>query len=312
VLAESSTDVIVRLDSDFRRRYVSPACHDLLGYDPAELVGGHPRETVHPDDWPALQAELTCIGKGEQSLGLTYRCRHKNGSYIWPELRGRNLGGSGFVVVLRDITLRKHAEQQLAEANRTLEMLALQDALTGLANRRAFDDALLREFRRTVREATPLALVLIDADHFKNYNDIYGHPAGDAALCAIANAVRRSLRRSGDFAARCGGEEIVVLLPSTDQGGAKALAERIRQQVRSLDLEHVGSPHGIVTVRAGAAAIHPATYRGGRPAELLDVADHALYAGKASGRDQVRSLSVGPQLVPAATLEGPRPPVWPN
>ena len=309
LLAESCTDVIVHLDADFRRRYVSPACRDLLGYEPAELLGRHPRETVHPDDWPALQAALTCLGKGEQSPGLTYRSRNKNGRYIWLELRGRNLAGDdGYVVVLRDVTLRKHAEEQLAKANRILEMLALQDSLTGLANRRAFDEALLREFRRTVREGASLALLLIDADHFKDYNDIYGHPAGDAALCAIANAVRRSLQRSGDFAARYGGEEIVVLLPSTDHGGAKALAERIRQQVRSLDLEHVGSPHRIVTVSAGAAAIHPPIGGHSRPADLLDAADHALYAAKAYGRDQVRSRLVGPQWVSAATLEDTHPP----
>lgn len=307
-LAESCTDVIVRLDPDFRRRYVSPACRDLLGYEPAELLGGHPRETVHPNDWPALQAGLTCLRKGEQSPGLTYRCRDKNGRYIWLELRGRSLaGGEGYVVVLRDITLRKQAEDQLAKANRILEVLALQDSLTGLANRRAFDDALLREFRRTARERAPLALVLIDADHFKGYNDLYGHPAGDAALCAIANAVRRSLQRPGDFAARYGGEELVVLLPSTDQSGAKALAERIRQQVRLLDLEHVGSPHGVVTISAGVAAIHPAI--DGGPADLLDAADHALYAAKASGRDQVRSLLVARQLVSDATLEEPHRPV---
>jgi diguanylate cyclase (GGDEF)-like protein/PAS domain S-box-containing protein len=291
LLTENSSDVIIHLNSDFRRRYVSPACREVLGYEPDELLGGHPRETVHPDDWPGAEAELNRLRAGGIHRGYTYRFQHKNGSYLWLEASGRGLDSDGFVLVLRDISLRKQAVERLAEENRTLELLASHDGLTHLANRRHFDDALAREFSRNMRNGDALALVLIDVDYFKPYNDLYGHPAGDAALRAIAQAVTSCLRRPADLAARYGGEEIAVLLPETDQAGAEILAERLRQSVRSLGIEHRGSPMGVVTVSMGAAATSPQI--GGTTSEdLVCTADHALYAAKAAGRDRVRSLPV--------------------
>ncbi|QGZ39507.1 diguanylate cyclase (GGDEF)-like protein [Pseudoduganella flava] len=181
----------------------------------------------------------------------------------------------------------REARDSLAGLNAALEKLALQDGLTGLANRRQFDVSLGNEFSRATRHGAPLALAMIDVDHFKAYNDRYGHGAGDICLRAAAQAIRRQTPgRAGDLAARYGGEEMAVLLPNTDVAGAHAVAERMREAIAALALPHAGSPHGIVTISAGVAAMVPR--RGVDAASaLLELADRALYAAKAAGRNRV-------------------------
>ncbi|MDO8069244.1 sensor domain-containing diguanylate cyclase [Janthinobacterium sp. SUN206] len=195
--------------------------------------------------------------------------------------------------VVRQIDLRVKSEAGLLEArneleliNETLARLANQDGLTGLANRRHFDQSLLAEFSRAQREDGSLALVLIDVDFFKQYNDIYGHVAGDECLRKIGKVVGYSMRRPGDLAARYGGEEMVILLPGTDLPGALAVAEGVRQAAQSLGVEHRGNPLGVVTVSVGVAAFMP-THLENQAVELVELADTALYKAKASGRNQV-------------------------
>jgi diguanylate cyclase (GGDEF)-like protein len=192
------------------------------------------------------------------------------------------------------IQARVQAEHELRQArdameslNRTLEKLALQDGLTGLANRRQFDVTLGNEFSRATRSGRSLAFIMIDVDCFKQYNDIYGHGAGDECLRAVSKIIRAlTPRRPGDLAARYGGEEIGILLPETDLKGALAVAERIRDSVEAQHLPHSGSPHGVVTLSAGVAAIIP--QRGAdQPATLLAAADKALYEAKHGGRNRV-------------------------
>jgi diguanylate cyclase (GGDEF)-like protein len=172
------------------------------------------------------------------------------------------------------------------EANRALNTLATHDGLTGLANRRCLDATIEREFRRAVRSRQPLSVVLIDIDHFKDYNDCYGHPAGDDCLCAIARSIEGCLRRAGDLAGRWGGEEFVVVLPGSDATRAVAFAETIRLAVRGLALQHGRSERGIVTLSAGVATFVPGRSAGAWQALVAD-ADAALYVAKASGRDTV-------------------------
>ena len=179
------------------------------------------------------------------------------------------------------------ARDALAGLNATLEKMALQDGLTGLANRRQLDVSLANEFSRAVRHGSPLALALIDVDHFKRYNDRYGHSAGDDCLRAISAAIRQQTpRRPGDLAARYGGEELAILLPNTDSAGAWAVAERMREAVEALQIAHEDSPQGIVTISAGVAAMVP---RRGIDSEttLFDDADKALYCAKSAGRNRV-------------------------
>jgi diguanylate cyclase (GGDEF)-like protein len=164
----------------------------------------------------------------------------------------------------------------------------LHDGLTGLPNRRQFDAVFSAEFNRAMRDGTSLALVMIDVDYFKPYNDIYGHPGGDDCLRRVSDAVSGARQRAGDLVARYGGEELAVLLPRTDLAGAMAVAEKMRQAVNGLHIAHEGNPAGIVTISAGVAALAPT--RGGRAApELLAAADAALYAAKSGGRDRVLS-----------------------
>jgi diguanylate cyclase (GGDEF)-like protein len=165
-----------------------------------------------------------------------------------------------------------------------LQQLARLDALTKLDNRRSFDERLMIEWRRAVRSKRPLSVLFIDIDHFKEYNDSYGHQAGDAALTAVARCIGAKLRRPADFAARYGGEEFVVVLPDTDEDGAHVVAQTLRRAVSALDITDVAGGRR-VTVSIGAATW---TAHAAREASaILKAADEALYLAKAAGRNTV-------------------------
>jgi diguanylate cyclase (GGDEF)-like protein len=194
-------------------------------------------------------------------------------------------------------------EQRLAAANARLTQLSATDGLTGIGNRRAFDQALEKEVGRAARERQQVSLIMIDVDHFKLFNDHYGHPAGDDCLRHIAAIVDRSLHRPPDIVARVGGEEFAALLPDTDPSGARDVAERIRRELRQADLPHAASPAGRVTISIGVATLVPSP---GADGQILIVqADEALYRAKQAGRDTVHSFQV-----PVASLQsssGPLP-----
>ena len=173
-------------------------------------------------------------------------------------------------------------------ATRMLAAQAIQDGLTGLGNRRFFDETLEREVRRAARSGQPISIVLIDIDRFKDYNDCYGHPAGDECLRLIARTIQGCLRRAGEFAARYGGEEIAVLLPGADAPRAFALAETMRLAVRGLAVQQAHHLDDVVTISAGVATCVPGRTAGEAQA-LVGVADMALYAAKAAGRNTVKS-----------------------
>lgn len=199
---------------------------------------------------------------------------------------GKRLVGQINLRVQAEAELRQ-ARDQLEGANRTLERLAMQDGMTGLANRRQLDVTLGNEFSRAVRHADTLAFVMIDVDYFKQYNDLYGHGAGDDCLRTVSKLIRvLTPKRAGDVVARYGGEEIGILMPNTELAGAMAVAERIRQAIEQLQTPHRGSPFGVLTISAGVAAIAPR--RGEHVSGMLvEAADKALYAAKAGGRNQV-------------------------
>jgi diguanylate cyclase (GGDEF)-like protein len=175
--------------------------------------------------------------------------------------------------------------RQLEAANRRLEGLANQDALTGIANRRAFDDLIGRELAHAARTREPLSIVLCDVDHFKAYNDRYGHPAGDECLRKVAAALGHSCKRATDFPARYGGEEFVLLLPGTPAEGALQVVETARREVASLAIAHEASSTAkVVTFSAGIATFAPERDKGA--GELIARADAALYRAKHLGRNQ--------------------------
>lgn len=180
------------------------------------------------------------------------------------------------------------AEVSLQRVNEELALRATTDALTQVHNRRSYDDRFTNEWRRASRSSDPLSLILADVDHFKHYNDTYGHPKGDDCLVEVARAMSSQLSRAGDFLARYGGEEFVVLLPSTDQKRALNVAERMRRAVAALEIPHDGSPVcNHVTLSMGVASLVVTPHRS--PEVLMKAADDALYQAKHRGRDRVVS-----------------------
>lgn len=177
--------------------------------------------------------------------------------------------------------------RQLQEANETLLRISSMDGLTGISNRRRFEDYYDQEWRRAVRDEYPLSLIMVDIDYFKAYNDTYGHQAGDDCLKQVANSIADTVNRPGDLTARYGGEEFVIVLPNTEAGGAAMVAELLRAKVESLNIRHEKSlAAGKVTVSLGVATIVP--NRGSSPSVLVVLADKALYQAKQEGRNRVR------------------------
>ena len=289
LLTEMSGDMVTRVGLDGVRHYVSPASTSLLGWTPAELLGTRALSAVHPDDLQAARDELTALAAGAPREGtIAYRTWRRDGREIWIESNVRvtkDATGApdGAVVISRDITARKVLEEQLAT-------LATTDGLTGLANRRRLDEALLSEWRRAARDGTVLSLALMDVDRFKLFNDRYGHGAGDDCLRAVASVLAHLVQRPADLPARYGGEELAALLPGTGAGGAGEVAESLRAAIEALGIAHEDSPPaGVVTASIGVATVAPMPRDD--PAAgvrlLMRKADEALYEAKKAGRNRV-------------------------
>lgn len=209
--------------------------------------------------------------------------RGRSRPWLWHEINAAELfrARAGY-------TMQRHRLKQLnvalGQANALLSALATMDPLTGLSNRRLFDERFEVEWQRATRQGKSLAVIVIDVDNFKAYNDCFGHPAGDECLKQIAGAINAE-RRSIDVAARIGGEEFVLLLPDIGSSGAAAVAERVRKAIERLGLEHPNTESGVVTISLGAAAASPAQMEDA--SHLMNAADQALYKAKADGRNRV-------------------------
>lgn len=194
--------------------------------------------------------------------------------------------------LLKQLTLQEKQQIELLEANQKVEAinmelatLALQDGLTGVANRRRFDAVIEAEFNRAVRDSQFLSIIMIDVDHFKQYNDHYGHLKGDECLRHVAQTLRSIPARPGDLVARYGGEEFAVILPGTDMEGAELVAASLLKSIADLQAPHQRSAFGIVTVSLGVSCVMPTREKA--VSELVNAADNALYIAKSNGRNQV-------------------------
>jgi diguanylate cyclase (GGDEF)-like protein/PAS domain S-box-containing protein len=284
-MVEQSADVICRI-SRGKFSYVSPSAFEMFGWEPQSLVDTDGYCTIYEEDRPVVAEAIQRLVSGEQKHAVVQvRVVCSDGTLKWAETTSRIEdvdGGGEAILVMRDISQRKRLEEELSA-------LAMQDGLTGLANRRAFDQALARTWSQMLREGGRMALVIIDIDCFKQFNDLEGHQAGDDCLRAVASTIRDHVHRPLDLACRYGGEEIVVILGSTELAPALAIAEQMRAAVVGLQIPHQGSvcaEH--VTVSIGVASAIARTGSSTKmPEGLLQAADHALYRAKRGGRNRV-------------------------
>lgn len=221
----------------------------------------------------------------DQIIGAMSIDSHRDAAYTWRDA-GAAMAFAQHAAIAID-NARLYAS--LTESNKQLVELSVRDPLTGVANRRKFEETLATEWQRARRAQTPVALVMIDVDSFKAYNDTYGHQSGDLVLQRVSDALRTGVRRAGDLVARFGGEEFVVLLPATDLRHALTTADDIRRSVESLALPHSGSAAGLVTISAGVASIVPTT---DDASALVAIADQQLYEAKRSGRNRVMPFPI--------------------
>jgi diguanylate cyclase (GGDEF)-like protein/PAS domain S-box-containing protein len=298
LLAEESSDMVTRIGMDERIHYISPSSARVVGWRPEQLMGTSALAGVNAEDLPRVEQMVAALKRGEaEDARIVYRSRHREKKEIWIESTMRvtkDFGTgeiNGVVAISRDMTEHKSLEQKLAA-------LATMDGLTGIANRRHFDERLENEWARAGREGTTLSLLLIDVDHFKKFNDEYGHLAGDACLQAVAKILAEQARRPADVVARFGGEEFVLLLPNTDATGCRQIGEAIRQSLAQLGIVHaLNLPSKQLTVSVGGTT----TSCGGAQASclsLVEAADCALYSAKKDGRD--RLVMSGPAIGRAA------------
>lgn len=282
-LIQSSPTFIVTIDADGRTRMMNKAMLDTIGYSASEVIGMDYLATFVPEDERAILSGTfeTIVEMDAPTLNENHiLC--KDGSQILVEWRGRPVHRKNgdfdfFFGVGVDITERKKAETLLRKHS-------LEDGLTGLANRRQFDQVLEKEWQRAVRDNKSLSLVMVDVDHFKKYNDLYGHQQGDECLRLIGQCLKAIFRRPADLIARYGGEEFVAILPDTESDGSAKIAESIRKLVLTLNHPTM-EEHGPVSISLGVATICPdadSTATG-----LVEKADQALYQAKSQGRNRV-------------------------
>ena len=255
----------------------------MAGYRADDALREVPVVVLSTKEEARLKAHGFAVGANDylvklpDQLELVARIRHHSRGYIG--LRQRD-------AALRSL---RASQDELARTNLELQKLAALDGLTGIANRRRFDEAIAVEWQRARRQQGHLALLLCDVDRFKNYNDSLGHPAGDLCLKKAAAVLTGQLKRPADLAARYGGEEFAILLPDTDLAGALKLAEDCRRHLEQLALPHPDGVGSVVTMSVGVASAAPA--EGGSIEALVAAADAALYDAKRGGRNRVASQS---------------------
>jgi diguanylate cyclase (GGDEF)-like protein/PAS domain S-box-containing protein len=291
-LVELSPDMIVVLKENLVV-YINPAGVQLLkAKNQDDVLGKSILSFIHPEFHEHfrnrskdLQKNMNVIGSDEREFialdGSVFDAGVKDIDIFYN-------GVHSILLIAIDVTTQKKIEKELLEANKTLLEMSTIDGLTGVFNRRQMDEFLNIEWSRSIRNITPLSLIMLDIDFFKYFNDTYGHQVGDQCLKAVAEAVRSGLSRPTDFLARYGGEEFVVILPDTSEEGAMNVAERIRQVVFNLGISNSGSKiSDNVTISIGVSTLVANMFTNSQ--QLIDMADKALYTSKRNGRNQVNA-----------------------
>ena len=294
MLADYTHDVVVRVADGGERIYVSPSITDTLGWAPDDLVGTD-FDLVHPEDRPIREEMLATVRSTRQPSTWVYRSRHKDGRYLWMECVARLIpnaedpGKSDVIFAARDITRRVEVEQALRASKREVEALARSDVLTGLANRRQFDERFDRALARAQRSRQPLALLLMDVDTFKQINDRHGHAAGDAVLRAFAQRLQHCVRAT-DLVARLGGDEFAVLIEAAEQ---PASIEAVARKLIALMAQPVEAEGGAIPVTTSIGIAFAA--QAADADTMMRAADAALYRAKRAGRNCFELMHLAPQ-----------------
>lgn len=245
------------------------------------------QEFIREDIQSVLCTAMFSEGKLLGFVGCDMVARKRN--WTTSDIRRVKLVGNMIANTIQNVNYRLSLQQvqaELLQANLELKELAAQDGLTGIANRRHYDEVVLQELHRCARAQAPLCLMLIDIDHFKAFNDNYGHLAGDDALKRVAAALQQQLKRQGELVARYGGEEFAVILPHCSADEAPLIAERLRHSVQEMQIEHLYSPWQSLTISIGYCQLIPDKRIS--TTSLLEKADAALYRAKAAGRNQIQ------------------------
>jgi diguanylate cyclase (GGDEF)-like protein/PAS domain S-box-containing protein len=294
IMADNSIDLLTTHYIDGTFKYISPSSKKILGYYSEELVGKAPYNFYHPDDIATIRKAHSAILKSTVSNSVVYRFKRKDGVYIWLETTSKIMKSNmnnpiEIISSSRDITAKKEFEDTLLQSNNDLKKLSNLDGLTQISNRRHFDEVLEREWKISLRNNSPISLIMFDIDQFKKYNDTFGHQQGDCCIREVARVSKSLLKRPNDFIARYGGEEFAVILPNTDKEGAKKVAEKIRIMIEntSIPLQNVKGG-SFVTVSLGVATIVPTNMV--HFTQLIDFSDTALYYAKNSGRNTMISI----------------------
>lgn len=292
-LLESTKAIPWKIDwATMKFSYIGPQIESLLGWSAQSW------STV--DDWAARIHEDDrervvnfCVSQSRTGVDheADYRALTKDGKHVW--IRDvvhvvRNLDGSvnSLVGFMFDISTRKIAEEQLAALQKELEILSFVDGLTGIANRRRFDEVMKMEWANARRNSQPLSLVMVDIDHFKPYNDYYGHLQGDESLKRVARALAAAATRPRDAVARFGGEEFALILPESDAASAQKIAERCRSLMFREQIAHAASPVSqILTLSLGVGTVVPV--QEGGMMDFIVAVDQQLYQAKQQGRDRI-------------------------
>lgn len=302
-IMDTTNEVVLTMNIQGIIEIVNPAVEQIFGYTQDELVGQNINKLM-PDAMATLHqgwVDKYLNTPNSQISGrmLDTEGKRKDGT-VFPlsvSVSDRIINGRHvFAGIMRDITEQKSTMDALRLKNAELEYLSSHDSLTGLHNRRTADEILQREWNRAVRAKSSITLMMIDVDHFKKYNDLYGHQAGDACLQRIASEMKLVLNRPSDLLARYGGEEFIAILPETNKQGAAQVAEKIRQAIVDIEIPHEGSDKNVVTVSIGVGTTQPVRLMNFE--KLVSCADSALYRAKERGRNRV--VEVGEELKPGA------------
>jgi len=276
--------------------YIGPQIEELLGWAPDSWSTVQDwADRMHPDD--RQRVVDFCVAQSQAGVDheADYRALNRDGGYVWIRdvvhvVRSADGAVEALVGFMFDISERKRTEERLLMLQKELQDLSFKDGLTGIANRRRFDALLEYEWAWAEREQRSLALLMIDIDFFKAYNDHYGHIQGDECLRRVAAALGAGATRPRDFLARYGGEEFVLVLPDTDQPGAERVAKRCCDALRAEPIAHEkSSVSAAVTVSIGVGACIPSS--GNTLLGFVEAVDRALYRAKAAGRDAVVTVA---------------------